>query len=302
MPLVAQGPSKTPSQSTDVYDATPRVPFSSTRAGKALNEQMEMLGDPMAPITPLAKRAYSNFNRSALPSAVAPALPPLAITAPGPAHPAQNPSRYVVSPMYGPPPPPPPPSDVSSSDKTWSSLRPSMSGSNLGSSSFGPATMHGKEEIAQLAADSGIALGPTDNRWNDELFGVFRMVLGWIKENCDMRSGVTMSQMASQSPKLWDYMCSVTYPRHRVYAQNHAIYMLNTPQYRLFFLTRLLIQYIVQQMWDIKLWEGLDESLTHTVVSIKRRLERVHGYGMSFSFNLPLRRRPWLTCSSQTPS
>ncbi len=92
-----------------------------------------------------------------------------------------------------------------------------------------------------------------------------------------MDTAVTLG-LPVQVPRLWDYVCSITYPRERVSATNHALFMLNNARSRVYFISRLLIQYIVQQMWDPKAWEGMDESVTETLVLVKRGLES-SGYG-----------------------
>ena len=172
----------------------------------------------------------------------------------------------------------------------WSSLDLVASGAvgagpSYRQSSFGGE--HGKTKYFResrvmpgLVAVAGkTKLGPGDAIWNEEIFRVFTMAVGFVHLNCNLVDHHVTASLVLHAPRLWTYICSVTYPDNKNNATNHALYLLNNPQYRTYFITRLLIQYIVQQMWDIKAWECLSEDVAETLGFIKRQLTRSHGYG-----------------------
>src|SRR3569833_2287971 len=113
------------------------------------------------------------------------------------------------------------------------------------------------------------------------MFTVFRLVLGWVRLNCSIDDPEITCRLQSRLTRLWEYICTDTNPDQRSNANNHATFMLNHEKIRPLFVTRLLVQFIVQKMWDSKAWETMDEELSQTLTRINRRLERTYGYGKS---------------------
>jgi len=144
------------------------------------------------------------------------------------------------------------------------------------------AYLRGNRRATRLTPVSGkpkLSFG--DSVWNEEIFRIFTMTIGFVQLNCTVVDESANQALAECAPRLWAYICSVTYPDNKQNAANHALYLLRQSQYRTYFLTRLLVQYIVQQMWDTKAWEGLNEDVTQTLTFIKRQLARTHGPGKS---------------------
>src|SRR3569833_296 len=283
--------------------APPFYPASAEeQARKAMEQQMAMLNFEMPgpnqpfnlPVTPLAHRNFRPVDQgSSLYGSLA-----------GPAFPGSGQSSYrsrnITSPAF----PAQPRASLghrgrrdtgssggdiwssggeswSSSSGEWSSLHPSASVSNAPANV--PEFSLAQTLVGDLRLESApsCALSPKDTLWNQEMFTVFRLVLGWVRLNCSIAAPEITCRLQSRLPRLWEYICTVTYPDQRSNANNHATFMLNHEKIRPLFVTRLLVQYIVQKMWDSKAWETMDEELSQTLTRINRRLERTYGYGKS---------------------
>ncbi len=149
------------------------------------------------------------------------------------------------------------------------------------------------KELALLREDSafltdfapGVMMqrGSPDEERVYDVFGFFNKVKDWVRKYCSVPNSEAMHRLSHEYPRLWDYACSVTYPNNRHNAASHSLFMLCNQSFRTYFITRLLIQYVVQQMWSTQAWEGLDEKLTDTLVNVKQRLDLKYGYGMAIS-------------------
>lgn len=112
------------------------------------------------------------------------------------------------------------------------------------------------------------------------IFHFFNSIKDWVDKYCGNVVGKeAVKTMSLQQPRLWDYACSVTYPNNRNNASSHSIFMLTDEAYRSFFISRLVIQFVVQQLWSPQAWEGMNEQLTDVLVNVKQRLDLKYGYG-----------------------
>ncbi len=137
----------------------------------------------------------------------------------------------------------------------------------------------GSMDYQGFNSNSGVQLTVSDQEWRDIIFTVFKMVAGWVKLHCGEVNEDLTAQLATKFPRLWEYICSITYPQNMKNAASHAIYMLNDKLIRPIFISRLLLQYVVQKMWDPKSWEGWNDDLTEVLEESRLRLERSYGYG-----------------------
>ena len=121
--------------------------------------------------------------------------------------------------------------------------------------------------------------GSADEERVRDIFHFFNSIKDWVDKYCGLPNADAMHSLSHQHPRLWDYACSVTYPNNRHNAASHSLFMLCNKSFRSYFITRLVIQYVVQQMWSPQAWEGLDEKLTEVLESVKHRLDLKYGYG-----------------------
>lgn len=126
----------------------------------------------------------------------------------------------------------------------------------------------------------GVVPGNTsDEERIRDIFQFFNRMTDWVTRYCSMPNKKLISDMERLFPRLWDYACSATYPNNASNAASHSMFMLASDEFRKYFLSRLLIQYVVQQMWSAQAWEGLDDELTEVLLSVKHRLDPRYGYG-----------------------
>lgn len=284
-------------------EVTPRNRFygaGETAALESLNRQAAQFNIDMPagpneplklPVTPLAHRAYPKLDQSHVYGAL-----PGSFKQPQP-----QPGRYVSSPSFGPGPASSRAGsahrDTTSSGSYYSSLHPSASASNANYRSQSlalqpyappaPTPLTTSTFIRDLHPEAGVVLTPADANWNAEIFKIFTMVLGWVKLHCRVVDPRITAQLPMKASRLWNYVVHVTYPERRGHATNHANFMLNDETLRPYFITRLMVQYITQQMWEPKAWEGLDETLTQTLQFVNHKLEGTPGFGKSTYFFPP---------------
>ncbi|CAK7209571.1 hypothetical protein SCUCBS95973_000485 [Sporothrix curviconia] len=164
-----------------------------------------------------------------------------------------------------------------------SAPRPTMANSNRSQTPAPTST-----ELTLVRDESGIpgefACGVTmqpgsaDEERVCDIFQFFNSIKDWVDKYCGFPNTDAMHSLSHQHPRLWDYACSVTYPDNRHNAASHSLFMLCNKSFRSYFITRLVIQYVVQQMWSPQAWEGLDEKLTEVLESVKHRLDLKYGY------------------------
>lgn len=136
-----------------------------------------------------------------------------------------------------------------------------------------------QDRLGDFAAGVVPQRGSPDEDRVRNIFHFFNSIKDWVDKYCGAVDEDAMHSMSHQHPRLWDYACSVTYPNNRHNASSHSLYMLSNKAYRSFFISRLVIQYVVQQMWSPQAWEGMDEKLTDVLVTVKHRLDLKYGYG-----------------------
>ncbi|KLU89495.1 hypothetical protein MAPG_08466 [Magnaporthiopsis poae ATCC 64411] len=122
-----------------------------------------------------------------------------------------------------------------------------------------------QEEAAAAAAfnvDDGLKLDKVGGEWRRELEQVFTLFAGWVRKNCRTPNPSADSQIAGAFPRLWAYMLSVTYPDNAENAASHVRFLLSDPEIRCYFICRLLLQYVVMDVFRIESWLGVSDRST----------------------------------------
>ena len=123
-----------------------------------------------------------------------------------------------------------------------------------------------------------VPLGPVNNNmdpesveWQERFDKLFHMIHGWVKTYCDEINFERTEELANNFKRLFDYICSITYPENRRNAINHGKYMLNDPVTRCHFIARLLTQYVVTQMLSPEAWKGFNPDVDTTLSEVVRK-------------------------------
>lgn len=122
-----------------------------------------------------------------------------------------------------------------------------------------------QEEAAAAAAfsvDDGLKLDKIGGEWRRELEQVFTLFAGWVRKNCRTPNPSADAQIAGAYPRLWAYMLSVTYPDNAENAASHVRFLLSDPEIRCYFICRLLLQYVVMDVFRIESWLGVSDRST----------------------------------------
>lgn len=103
-------------------------------------------------------------------------------------------------------------------------------------------------------------IDPEVKMWKDMFMRLFSSTHGWAEMHCAQVNPGAVEEATSKNPKLWDYILKVaTCHKDRHAAPKHALFMLNSPGHRSHFISRLLLQYIEQEMFSWKFWLGWDD-------------------------------------------
>ncbi|KAL8380784.1 hypothetical protein RB595_005190 [Gaeumannomyces hyphopodioides] len=115
---------------------------------------------------------------------------------------------------------------------------------------------------SRLTADDGLKLDKVGGEWRRELEQVFTLFAGWVRKNCRTPNPAADSQIASSFPRLWAYMLSVAYPTSPEGAASHVRFLLSDSEIRCYFICRLLLQYVVMDVFRTESWLGVNDRST----------------------------------------
>ncbi|EJT79410.1 hypothetical protein GGTG_04494 [Gaeumannomyces tritici R3-111a-1] len=115
---------------------------------------------------------------------------------------------------------------------------------------------------AAFTADDGLDLDKVGREWRRELEQVFTLFAGWVRKNCRVPNPAADSGIAASYPRLWAYMLSVAYPDGPERAASHVQFLLSDPEIRCYFICRLLLQYVVMDVFRTESWLGVNDRST----------------------------------------
>lgn len=125
-----------------------------------------------------------------------------------------------------------------------------------------------------LRRDDDSDYDPETKIWKDMFMRLFKTVGGWSETYCRQIIPGVAEAATRSNPKLWEYILKVAAcHKDTQSAPKHALFMLNSPEHRTYFITRLILQYIEQEMLHYKLWMGWDESTDGILQSIGPMLD-----------------------------
>lgn len=121
-----------------------------------------------------------------------------------------------------------------------------------------PQTLSSSALVVRRNDDSEI--DPEVKMWKEMFMRLFKSTHGWAEMHCTQIVPGAVEEATSKNPKLWDYILKVAtcYKDHQA-APKHALFMLNSSTHRSHFISRLLLQYIEQEMFSWKFWLGWDD-------------------------------------------
>lgn len=103
-------------------------------------------------------------------------------------------------------------------------------------------------------------IDPETKIWKEMYLRLFQASHGWTSNHCKDITPAAIDAATKGNPKLWDYILKTAYCyKDAQAAPKHALFMLNSPDHRPYFIERLILQYIEQEMLHWKFWLGWDD-------------------------------------------
>ncbi|PSS00593.1 hypothetical protein BD289DRAFT_488925 [Coniella lustricola] len=93
--------------------------------------------------------------------------------------------------------------------------------------------------------------------WREMLNRHYTAVLGWTEKYCKNFVPGSAAEAIKTNPRLWAFMLKVsTNPRDPEAAPSNAMFMIESPTYRVHFIARMILQYFQGEMLHWKFWLG----------------------------------------------
>lgn len=196
--------------------------------------------------------AFGQFGHQ-LPGAVGPNNPMGGAPAYyGPYPPAPAYSQHTGGPTHGPP--------VSHHTYGMPSIQPSASLSHhrVGPSAYAPRIRPSNTlVIRQDDSDD-----PQVTSWREIFQKLFDAVKGWTEHFDEDVAVDSVRRVGTANPKLWAYILSVaSCYKNSQSTSKHAEFLLTSNEHRTKFITRLILQYLEQEVLRAKFWLGWDDKL-----------------------------------------
>jgi hypothetical protein len=100
----------------------------------------------------------------------------------------------------------------------------------------------------------------SEQPWGRMFQKLFDAIMGWIEAHIAPEY-IDLKERCRNNSRLWEYMCSVTYPNQPMEGSSHSEHLLSNGHTRKAFIMRLMVQHIVRSVFHIDLWIGFsDES------------------------------------------
>lgn len=127
-----------------------------------------------------------------------------------------------------------------------------------------------------LRRDDDSDFDPETKAWKEMFMRLFKTVGGWSDTYCRQIVPGSAEAATRNNPKLWEYMLKVAacYKDAQA-APKHALFMLNSSEHRTHFITRLILQYIEQEMLHYKFWVGWDDATDRLLQSIGPMIDSI---------------------------
>ncbi|KAK3944525.1 hypothetical protein QBC46DRAFT_350587 [Diplogelasinospora grovesii] len=120
-------------------------------------------------------------------------------------------------------------------------------------------------------------------RWAEEYTNLFTLIFDFCRALLGEKSphidGELWRRIQVQSPRLESYMCEVLYPGRRQEGASHAKYLLDEDRSsRPYFIARLIIQHIVNNVLSYEGWKGLNDEADTQLREIDAKLKATEVY------------------------
>ena len=210
-----------------------------------------------APTGPSHRSGMNNIRRGAL---------PLPTTRPQQAAPVPMPHNNFPS------------TRVSPSDRGTQNLTAfaSLSFSNApkndlrsGSSSVFPnGTVSSQMSTSLVPSNAGDDFNHQD--YADQFSTIYGLIEGWAKTYANQPNLGNDQKISRENNVLWEFMMNCTYPGRAQDAHSHVMLLLNEDETRRWFVMRMCVAYIVNEILDIEAFKGYSKDTDKALLSIQQ--------------------------------
>jgi hypothetical protein len=113
--------------------------------------------------------------------------------------------------------------------------------------------------------------------WKEEFYKVFRLIHGWAAQYAKLVQPGQASVLPTQAPRLWEFMSDILYPGQPEAGASHAAFLLADEQCRSYFVERLLLQYVVNNILSVEGWMGFTDQTDQELKELNDRLRSTEG-------------------------
>lgn len=124
-----------------------------------------------------------------------------------------------------------------------------------------------------LVAKASPEVEATIMHWQESFGKVFSMVHGWCSTYANQVKTDDAAQIQARAPRLWDYISDIVYPGRPESGASHAKYLLQEGSSRVYFVERLMLQYIINCMFAVEGWSEFREDVDAKLNALSQRLQ-----------------------------
>jgi hypothetical protein len=114
-------------------------------------------------------------------------------------------------------------------------------------------------------------------QWKEEFSSIFRSVRGWTRKYACQVQEDQAKALEKGAPRLFDFMCDILYPGQPEAAAAHAHQLLKEPESRPYLVERLMLQYVVNNIFSVEGFKKFDEETDRELNDLSHRLYSTEG-------------------------
>ncbi|KAB5585465.1 hypothetical protein GE09DRAFT_1048585 [Coniochaeta sp. 2T2.1] len=111
-------------------------------------------------------------------------------------------------------------------------------------------------------------------RWKEEFSKIWCLVHGWATRHAAHVEPNQDQAIQAEAPRLWEFMCEILYPSQPEAGASHARFLLEDEQCRPYFVERMMLQYVVNNILSVEGWMGFSEETDRELKELQNRLLR----------------------------
>lgn len=98
------------------------------------------------------------------------------------------------------------------------------------------------------------------------------MVHGWVSQYAMHVQEGQADVIAKDAPRLWEYLSDILYSNQPDAGASHAAYLLEDEKCRGYFVTRVMLQYIVANIFSVEAWMEFSPETDRELKELNARL------------------------------